>query len=54
MHVAPVVGCIDVRLGVGEVPCLFDVLDNDVLLLFPDWVKGLVFSKSGLLWYMLM
>ena len=43
-HVAPVVGDIDVRLGVGEVPHLFDGLDDDdVLLLFPDWVKGLVF-----------
>ena len=46
VHVAPVVGGIDVGLGVGEVPCLFDGLDDDVLLLFPDQVKGLVFLKA--------
>ena len=32
-------------MGVGEVPCLFDGLDDDVLFLFLDWVKGLVFLK---------
>ena len=34
--VFPVVGGIDVRLGVGEVPCLFDGLDDNVLLVFLD------------------
>ena len=43
----PVVGGMDVRLGVGEFPSLFDGLDDDVLLLFSDWMKGLVFLKVG-------
>ena len=38
-------GCVDVALGVGEAPCLFDGLDDDVFLLFLDWVKGLVFLE---------
>ena len=47
MHVAPVVGGIDVGLDVGEVSCLFDGLDDNVLLLFLDRVKTLVFLKVG-------
>ena len=44
-------GGVDVGLGVGEVPCLFHGLDDDVLFLFPDWV---FFLRQWLLWYMLV
>ena len=44
VHVAPVVGGLYFGLGVGEVPFLFDGLDDDVLP-FLDWVKGLVFLE---------
>ena len=47
VHVVPVVGSVDVQLCIGEVPFLCDGLDDNVFLLFLNWVECLVFFKVG-------